>query len=400
MHPKNSLLPPPDPGSPDLLIIAGEHSGDQHAAVMVRDLLKENPSLRIAALGGPALAAAGARLLHDLTKSSVVGIAEVLRNLSYFRQLMDETVEWIAVHRPKVVCFVDYPGFNLRVAERLRKRGISCKGGGDVRTLYYIAPQVWAWKAKRRFTMARDLDALAVIFPFEVDVFSDTNLETSFVGHPFVDGEDPLPVNYDPDGPVLLLPGSRKQPVSRIYPLMLAAADRCPADWRFVTLYPSEFIRGILEHHLAKHPGLRGRVELRPASDPCPARAVLTSSGTMSLACSLAALPGAIVYKAHVFTYWLGRLLVKVDWLGIASIVLGETFYKEFIQGAAKPAALAKALVDAGNQAELERTQALSHQLMRSLMPGHGNRPAEWLLRHLDPAWPHKPIGDIPFPVK
>jgi len=162
-------LPPPAGGAVDLLIVAGEHSGDEHAARVVRELRAKNPQLRICALGGPELAQAGAQLLHDLTATSVVGFVEVLKHYAFFKALFEATLRWVAQHRPRAVCFIDYPGFNLRLAAQLRTRGLSVKGGGPVKLLYYISPQIWAWKPKRRFAMARDLDAMAVIFPFEPD---------------------------------------------------------------------------------------------------------------------------------------------------------------------------------------------------------------------------------------
>ena len=174
-------FPPPVRGRVDLLIVAGEHSGDEHAARVVRELRKSHPELAVAALGGPRLAEAGAQLLYDLTASSVVGIVEVLRNYSFFRDLFNETLRWLREYRPRAVCFVDYPGFNLRLAAALREQGLSVKGGGTIRTLYYISPQVWAWKAGRRFAMARDLDAMAVIFPFEVECYADTTLPASHI---------------------------------------------------------------------------------------------------------------------------------------------------------------------------------------------------------------------------
>ncbi len=231
-------LPPPAGGGVDLLVIAGEHSGDEHAGRLVRGLLAREPGLAVAALGGPALAAAGAQLLHDLTQSSVVGFVEVLKNLSFFRALHAEILRWIGEHAPRAVCFVDYPGLNLRLAADLRARGLSVKGGGAIKTLYYISPQIWAWKAGRRFAMARDLDAMAVIFPFEVKCYADTALPVEFVGHPFVGADYVPPVSYDPAGPVLLLPGSRKQAVARIFPALLAGC-RAFGERPAIALYPS-----------------------------------------------------------------------------------------------------------------------------------------------------------------
>src|SRR5690606_34198549 len=268
-------LPAPSSERVDVLIIAGEHSGDQHAAAMLRDLRASQPSVQVCALGGPELSAAGAQLLHDLTASSVVGLVEVLKNYSYFKGLLDATLRWIETHRPRAVCFIDYPGFNLRLARELHERGLSCKGGGDIRLLFYISPQIWAWKAGRRFTMAQHLDALAVIFPFEVECYRDTDLDVEFVGHPFLAPGHTSPVRDDPGGPILLLPGSRPQAVRRIFPALLdgyrAAATGRPA----VVLYPSDAIRTVLES--TRPPD---SVELRRGEgEALGASAVLTSSG-------------------------------------------------------------------------------------------------------------------------
>ena len=215
---------PPGNGKVDLLVIAGEHSGDEQAAKVLAGLLAREPGTRVCALGGPRLAQAGAQLLHDMTTMSAIGYLEAIRHYrSFFRPLFLETIRWIGEHRPRAVCFVDYGGFNLRMAEALRKAGLSAKGGGTIRTLYYISPQIWASRAARRFTMARNIDALAVIFPFEVETYADTGLRADFVGHPFVAPDYRPPVRYDSSGPVLLLPGSRRQAVARIFPRLLAA---------------------------------------------------------------------------------------------------------------------------------------------------------------------------------
>jgi lipid-A-disaccharide synthase len=314
-------LPRPVGSRVDLLIVAGEHSGDEHAARMVRELRRRHPDLSVAALGGPQLAAAGAQLLYDLTASSVVGLVEVLRSYSFFKGLFAETLRWIGEHKPRAVCFVDYPGLNLRLAAALRERGLSAKGGGTIRTLYYISPQIWAWKAGRRFAMARDLDAMAVIFPFEGRHYADTALPVEFVGHPFVAADHLSPVRYDPKGPVLLLPGSRRQAVARIFPVLLAGfAEFGRGD--AVVLYPSDDILEVLRG--ARPPA---NVRLARTGETVAASSVLTSSGTMSMHCALAAIPGAIAYRANPLTYALGRMLVRVPYLGIANLLLGEPMY-------------------------------------------------------------------------
>ncbi len=371
-------LPPPATGRVDLLIIAGEHSGDEHAARMVRELRARQPGLTVAALGGPQLAAAGAQLLHDLTASSVVGLVEVLKNYSFFRALFEETLRWIGEHRPRAVCFVDYPGLNLRLAAALRERGLSVKGGGQIKALYYISPQIWAWKPGRRFAMARDLDALAVIFPFEVKCYADTPLPVGFVGHPFMAPGHAAPVSWDPAGPVLLLPGSRRQAVARIAPVLFAGF-RALGERDGVVLYPDDDILAVLR---AANPPPRVRLEKTGAA--VAAAAVLTSSGTMSMHCALAGIPGAIAYRAHPLTYLLGRWLVKVPYLGIANLLLDEPMYPEFIQGAATPAALAVEMRTAlHDPARRERTAAQAVRLRAMLSVPASGTAADWLVGHI-----------------
>jgi lipid-A-disaccharide synthase len=372
---------PPAGGSVDLLVIAGEHSGDEQAARMLGQLLAQEPGLRVCALGGPRLAGAGAQLLCDLTASSVVGFLGVLKNLSFFGALKEESLRWIGEHRPRAVCFVDYSGFNLRLAAALRARGLSAQGGGSIRLLYYISPQIWASRRGRRFAMARDLDALAVIFPFEVACYDDTSLVREFVGHPFVAAGHVPPVSYDPAGPVLLLPGSRRASVERIFPVLLAA-HRAAGGRPAVAIYPSEEIHGLLR--AAAPPA---GVELRPNGRPVAAAAVLTASGTMSLHCALAGIPGAIAYRIDPLTYWIGRWLVQVPYLGIANLLLGEPMYPEYIQGAATPAALAAELqLCLADPARVGRTQAQAARLRALLSQPAGRTPGEWLARQLAPA--------------
>ncbi len=372
-------LEAPADGRPDLLVIAGEHSGDQHAAAMVRELRAKQSGIVVTALGGPELAESGAQLLHDMTASSVVGLVEVLKNYSFFKALFDEILRWIAEYRPRAICFVDYPGLNLRLAAALHERGLSLKGGGEIPLLFYISPQIWAWKAKRRFKMAAHLDALAVIFPFEVDCYADTDLSAEFVGHPFVSGAHEAPVSYAEDGPILLLPGSRKQAVGRIYPVLLrgfaAARPARPA----VVLYPSEMIRGVLEEI-----GVPAGVTLQRTGESLAASAVLTSSGTMSMHCALAGIPGAVVYRANVLTYLLGRWLVKVPYLGIANLLLKESMYPEYIQGAATPTALAAEVQACLADPKRVATTAAQADRLRAMLqvPARGTA-ADWVLRHL-----------------
>lgn len=373
-------------GRPDLLIIAGEHSGDEHAAQLISDIRLECPNLKIACLGGSKLAAAGAQLLYDLTAVSIVGFVEVARHYSFFKKLFEDTLDWIERYQPKHICLVDYPGFNLRVADQMFRRGLSARGGGSIGISYYIGPQIWAWKAKRRFAMARTLDRLGVIFPFEVDCFADTELPVEFVGHPFVHPDYKLPLRYDAKAPVLLLPGSRVAAVSRILPVLLDGfhqARRSRPDLKAKIIYPSHKVLSVLEKVLEGYGDLKGSIELVDNdSDVLPASAVLMSSGTMSLACALSGIPGAIVYRLNPLSYLLGRLLVKIPYIGIANLLLDHPLHPEFIQGAAKPKRLAKQILNALEDPRSAKSAATAAQRLRELLsPGNHASAAEWLLK-------------------
>lgn len=372
----------------DLLVIAGEHSGDQHAASLLRDLEREHPGLSVAALGGANLRLAGAQLLFDLVEHSVVGFAEVVRHYGFFRQLFRAVIEWIAAYRPRVILLVDYPGFNLRLARALHDRGLSRSAGGEVRLAYYISPQVWAWKSHRRFAMARYLDSLAVIFPFERKTFADTSLEAVFVGHPFLREDFQLPVQYDPDGPVLLLPGSRRKAVQRIVPVLIEGFARVAQErphLRSCILFPDTVVRLEIEAVLDHHAWLRPRIDLIPVSEGSRGRAVLGSSGTMSLNCALAGIPGAIVYKTQALTYWLARGVVRIPYIGIANLLLDRPLYPEFIQARARPDLLARRLDEVLDQPAARREAQTGAAELRNLL---GTRKDEegwrWLERQLE----------------
>jgi lipid-A-disaccharide synthase len=380
-------LPAPAGGSVDLLIVAAEHSGDEHAARMVRGLLARNPDLKVCALGGPRLAGAGAQLLRDLTGQSALGFA-VIAKISYYRALIASVVDWVGRHRPRAVCFVDSSGLNLRIAQGLFARGFSAKAGGPAQALYYISPQVWASRAGRRFEMARHLDGLASIFPFEAAVYADTALPVEFVGHPFVAPDYAAPVCYDPAGPVLLLPGSRKGAVARIFPVLLAGFQAWGGDRPAVVLYPSDGILATLQAELGRWPGLTSRVQLRPVTEgragPVAASAVLTSSGTMSMHCALAGIPGVVTYRADPLTYLIGRMVVKVEYLGIANLLLKEPMYPEYIQGAAKADVFARELRDCvENPVRRARTAAQAAKLRALLNQPSNGSVVDWMARRL-----------------
>jgi lipid-A-disaccharide synthase len=404
---------PPAAGTADVLFVAGEHSGSDHAARVIRELRARHPALRIAALGGESMCAAGAQLLFDMTRFSAVGLVEVLANFGFYRRLFSRTVAWIREHKPRLVVLVDYPGFNLRLADRLRSEGLSRKGGGHTAVCQYISPQIWAWKAGRRFKMARDLDGLGVIFPFEVACYADTNLPVRFVGHPFVADDFALPVRYDADAPVLLLPGSRPKPVRKIFPVLLEAwqkflegAGGDAGKRTAVVQHTGEPVLSVLREVLAKFPKVAKSVRLveraqneqvKNAAGTAGSGALsatgtagalrtsgaLSSSGTMSLSLALAGVPGAIVYRANPITWFVGRRLVKgVEYLGIANILLKRPAWPEYLQSDANPDALAARLAACLNEPAAALAAQNDAAALRELLGGDQQdtpSAAQWL---------------------
>ncbi|MEY3910723.1 MAG: lipid-A-disaccharide synthase [Verrucomicrobiota bacterium] len=380
----------PRAGEVDVLVVAGEHSGDQHAAKVVAEMLKARPGLRVAAFGGPELRAAGAQLLMDMTTFSAVGIVEILSAYPFYRKLFARMVSWTTQWKPKVVVLVDYPGLNLRLANELRKAGLSRAGFGETAIIQYVSPQLWAWKPKRRFTMARDLDGVGTIFPFEPAVYADTKLDARFVGHPFAEPNHQPALTYDPEGAVLLLPGSRPKPVRKIFPALVEAFALFRKDHpkrRALVLHTGGEVHAELYRLLAEYGDQAKGIDLRPVSEgPAAGCAALVSSGTMSLSVALAGIPGAVVYRANPLTWIIGRRLIagRIDDLGIANILLKRQAWPEYLQGACEPAPLAARLRECV-ETPGPRVQAVADagELLRMLSAQSGSTPAEWVATFL-----------------
>ena len=378
------LLSPSD-GKVDLLIIAGEHSGDELAAHMVQNLLEENPHLKIAALGGDRLKESGVELVYNMVDLSVMGLVDVIKNYSFLKSLFDNTLSWIKEHQPRHICFVDYPGFNLRLARALKELRLSQKGGGEIGLHYYVSPQIWAWKSKRRFKMAKTLDSLGVLFPFEKECYSDTDLPVTYLGHPFAEKNYPLPVEYDPDGKILLLPGSRIKSIEMIAPIIFEAFQRISAKDSLlsaVILYPSQKVQISLEAILKSYPTLTDKVSLvKNDSTKLKVKGAIMSSGTISLSMALASVPGVIIYKLSQLNYWLLRTLVKVRFIGLANLILDQSIYPELLQKRAKVKNIVNELTPYLNKQEsIDDFMDASNLLRYKLIDDREMSASEWVL--------------------
>ena len=378
------LLSPSD-GKVDLLIIAGEHSGDELAAHMVQNLLEENPHLKIAALGGDRLKESGVELVYNMVDHSVMGLVDVIKNYSFLKSLFDNTLSWIKEHQPRHICFVDYPGFNLRLARALKELRLSQKGGGEIGLHYYVSPQIWAWKSKRRFKMAKTLDSLGVLFPFEKECYSDTDLPVTYLGHPFAEKNYPLPVEYDPDGKILLLPGSRIKSIEMIAPIIFEAfqliSDK-DSSLSAVILYPSKKVQISLEAILRSYPTLTDKVSLvKNDSTKLKVKGAIMSSGTISLSMALASVPGVIIYKLSQLNYWLLRTLVKVRFIGLANLILDQSIYPELLQKRAKVENIVNELTPYLNKQEsIDDFMDASNLLRYKLIDDREMSASEWVL--------------------
>ena len=381
-------LKPAGEGEVDVLFLAAECSGDELGAALIEDCVPINGGAKLWAAGGAAMAAACDNFIANVVDNAAMGFFDVICQLPFFMGYIDAMVKWIAAALPKRVCFIDSPSLHLRIAEKLFKMGIAKKSGGPVSLYYYVAPQVWAWKPKRKHSMAKIIDSLAVLFEFEVKHFEDSDLPVTYVGHPLMNGDIRSTLRYSANGALLLLPGSRPASVRRIFPTMLEAAmePQLKEVKSIACLYPTEAIGKILEEQVSEANCEKNgfSVELvstaKAAKRPIATRLVMVSAGTMSLRCALDAIPGVIVYRTHPLTYLLGRYYVRVTHLGIASIILGYEYYPEFIQGAADSSSIANKLAQflhAGKDFAV-----IAEELRRKMDAAHIS-PAEWLLRQL-----------------
>jgi lipid-A-disaccharide synthase len=321
-----------------LFVIAGETSGDTHAAALLSELRSLCPDLQISGLGGPKLHAMSTDVDDWTHDAAVVGLWDVLRRYGWFRRKFRETLDRIARDKPDAVLFVDYPGFNLRMAKALQSHRPRLK------LLYYISPQVWAWNRARIPRMARWLDRMFCIFPFEKDLYEKSGLHADFVGHPMAAKLEILGDEARKPNLFALLPGSREREVRKIFPVMLAAAKIVLArrpQTVFASAASSEKLQALMRD-MAAQAGVGCDIGLRNARDLMQtAAAGLVASGTATLEATLCGLPYALVYKVAPLTYLAGRTVIKVPHLGMANLLAGKEIVKEYIQHDATPTALA-----------------------------------------------------------
>jgi lipid-A-disaccharide synthase len=336
----------------EVLFVAGETSGDLHAAVLATELHALRPELALTGVGGDRMSEAGIRLFERSDRLAVMGFVEILRYVPRHIALLRDIRRRLQGGSVRLVILVDYPGFNLKVAKAAHQAGVP--------VLYYIAPQVWAWHESRVKTMAKVIDRAAVILPFEERFFTERGVRATFVGHPLLDRATALPdrrtaraeLGLGKDEPVLaLFPGSRAQEVERLLDVFVSAArlveSRVPGLRVIVSVAPGMEV----DESRCPYPLVRGKsfTVLRAAT------AALCKSGTTTLEAAVTGTPLVVAYRTSGWSYAIARRLVRIPHIALVNIVAGRRVAPELVQKAARPDALASALVPLLDESSDER---------------------------------------------
>jgi lipid-A-disaccharide synthase len=367
-------------GTRKVMIIAGEASGDIHGARLVKAMQALSPGIEFFGIGGSVLRQAGVRISVDNSQIAVVGISEALSKLRILLRALKIAKEDLKRIRPDLLVVIDFPDFNLRVATVARKLGIP--------VMYYIGPQIWAWRTGRVKKIKKVVDHMVVIFPFEAAFYRTNHVPVTFVGHPLLDGMIPIrsgqtKENLTANGPLIgLLPGSRNEEIRRLLPTMVQVADILSEHMpgiRFAIPVASSVDRALVET-IAEGGATRFLIlsdRLRNILDE--ATLLITASGTVTLEAAIAGTPMIIVYKVSHLSYWLAKRLVRVKHIGLANLVAGKTVVPELIQREASAEKIAgQALQLLRDENRLAETRHQLNRVAQSLgPPGASKRAAQ-----------------------
>lgn len=323
-------------------LIAGEASGDLHGANLIRALAQKDPDAEFRCWGGDRMEAAGAEVVKHYRDLAFMGFIEVAMNLRTILGNIRNCKEDISNWKPDALVLIDYPGFNMRIARWAKLH--------HIKVIYYISPQIWAWKQNRGHDLKRDVDRMLCILPFEKEFYERFDMEVDFVGHPLIDAIarrkdfDPAKrkseLGLDPEKPVIaMLPGSRKQEISTVLPVMTKAAQNIDGYNFVIASAPSQDISFYHEvADLTNFHLVEGRTyDLLEISD-----AAMVTSGTATLETALFGVPEVVCYKGNWLSYWIARQLVKVPYISLVNLIANREVVKELIQHELTPKKLAK----------------------------------------------------------
>jgi lipid-A-disaccharide synthase len=368
------------------MIVAGEASGDMRAAGLAFALKKLDPTLRLSGIGGTHMRQAGVECFADITELAVIGIAEVVKNLSRIKKVFDQTLQQIDATHPDCVILVDYPGFNLRLAREIKKR--------KIKIIYYISPQVWAWREKRVLNIKELVDRMIVLFPFEQNIYDKYGMKVDYVGHPLVDEiivdknqrEALKSIGLSAGKTTIgLMPGSRAKEVERHLSCMLEAAQilfKQNKERQFILLKASSIPLKLIEDIMLEYKHLPLKIYDGPTYDGINAMdAVIVASGTATLECALLKKPMVIIYKTSWLTYAIAKAVIKIPYIGLVNVVAGKKVAEELIQNEANAANIAHELEAAlTNPHIVEELAAVKTSLGK---PGASLRAAQLVLKEL-----------------
>ncbi len=376
----------------NVFISAGEASGDWHGSHVVQALKEQRPNLRFFGLGGDRMAAQGVELLFHAKRLAFMGFAEVVRHLPYVMHVRRTVLHEILERKPELIILIDYPGLHFSLLRYLKSRQTVYKP----RILYYIAPQVWAWKAARGPELARLADRIAVIFPFEEKIFQDFGGNARFVGHPLLDEAGEIPprgeffrrLGLEPDARVLgLLPGSRKQELRRHLPIVVETVRvlrKVIPDLQVVLAESPTIAPEFYDRYLASAPPI---IRARGVSHEilAHANACLVKSGSSTVEAAYFGNPYVVFYQTSALSFAIGKRIVKVPHIAMANLLAGEEVVPEFVQHDATPDKLAGALLPLLTVPDAIRNARAKLAKVRAQLgePGAGRRVAEMALELL-----------------
>ena len=362
-----------------VMFSAGESSGDQHAANMFLELKKHQPELKGFGMGGAKMAQAGIDLRYDSSQIAVIGVVEVIKHYGEIRRALKLMEQLATAERPDLLVCVDYKEFNFKLARYAKQQGI--------KVLFYVSPQVWAWRPGRVKTYGKVIDMMAVIFPFETAYYDAEKVPVRYVGHPSVDKVHPLHsidqdlarFGLDKNLPIIgLMPGSRANEIKRILPVMLAAAEQVQARFpgsQFILPQADSISDALLESYTACSPLSLTVIKNQPYDVIQCCNAVMTASGTASLEIALLTVPMVIAYRLSLLTYWLGKWLVNTPFIGLPNIVSGKSIVKELIQQDASAEKLSAEIIRIlADQAYADVMRENLSQVKRLLGQGGGSK--------------------------
>ncbi|MBO8126139.1 MAG: lipid-A-disaccharide synthase [Firmicutes bacterium] len=369
-----------------IMIIAGEPSGDLHGSRLAKALKEKRPDVRLCGMGGPQMQEAGVKLLFDPTKLSTIGFVEALKNFKVLRKVMLKLADFIRQNKPNAIVFIDYPGFNMRLARMVKDEGVPM--------IYYFSPSAWAWGKSRAEKVAQTITKVASVFPFEAEVYQEAGADVTFVGHPLLDIVKPSMspeeareyFQLPPGAPVVsLLPGSRRQEVDLLLPEMLKAAELIKArvpEVRFLLPRAGSIDQKIIAGCLAKAAVQVKVVEGKTYDAINISQAAIAASGTVTLEAACLGTPMVIIYKLATSTYLLGKMLVKIPRVGLPNIILHRMAVPEYIQNDVKPEIIASDITRMlTDQAYSQKIKDDLAEVVRRLgRPGAVGRTAELVL--------------------